>query len=159
MKFVDLRYGVTFGKGDSSNWIDYEIELTDEEEKIYDEAIANGILLCEVRALEPALDRAYKEIEEIEIENCLDFGDDFAKECLGRYYIEADELNDLVKARDTHALEFFGLENATDEEIEKWDANNLDELPYVCDFDEEFEPDSPFNQGWDLHVEFVDPNE
>ena len=30
MKSVELRYGVIFGKGDSSDWIDYEIDLTDE---------------------------------------------------------------------------------------------------------------------------------
>ena len=33
MKTVEMRYGVTFGKCDSSDWIDYEIELNDEEEK------------------------------------------------------------------------------------------------------------------------------
>ena len=27
MKTVELRYGVIFGKGDSSDWIDYEIDL------------------------------------------------------------------------------------------------------------------------------------
>ena len=29
MKSVEIRYGVTFGKCDSSDWIDYEVELTD----------------------------------------------------------------------------------------------------------------------------------
>ena len=33
MKYVALRYGVTFGKGDSSDWIDWDLQLTDEEEK------------------------------------------------------------------------------------------------------------------------------
>ena len=32
MRSVEVRYGVTFGKCDSSDWIDYEVELTDEEE-------------------------------------------------------------------------------------------------------------------------------
>ena len=43
MKYVALRYGVTFGKGDSSDWIDWDLQLTDEEEKIYDNAIANKL--------------------------------------------------------------------------------------------------------------------
>ena len=30
MKSVELRYGVTFGKGDSSDWIEWELQLTDE---------------------------------------------------------------------------------------------------------------------------------
>jgi hypothetical protein len=73
--------------------------------------------------------------------------------------MSADELNDLVKSRDEHALKFFGLENASDEEIDKWDAEDLNERPYLCDFDEDFESSSPFDSGWDLCVEFVDPNE
>ena len=70
---VELRYGVTFGKGDSSDWIDWEIELTDEEAAIYQNAIDN-------------------------------------------------------------------------------------ELPLIKDFVEGFEPYSPYDAGWTLHVEFVDPN-
>ena len=64
MKKVAIRYGVVFGKGDASDWIDYEIELTDEEEAIYDNAIANEIPLEDVAELQDALDRAYEEIED-----------------------------------------------------------------------------------------------
>ena len=67
MKKVALRYGVMFGKWDASDWIDYEIELTDEEEAIYDNAIANEIPLEDVAELQDALDRAYEEIEDMEI--------------------------------------------------------------------------------------------
>lgn len=31
MKYVPIRHGVTFGKCDSSDWIDYEVGLTEAE--------------------------------------------------------------------------------------------------------------------------------
>ena len=63
MKSVEIRYGVTFGKCDSSDWIDYEIDLTDEEADAYDKAIAEGRCLDSVPELQDALQRAYEEIE------------------------------------------------------------------------------------------------
>jgi hypothetical protein len=80
-------------------------------------------------------------------------------ECQGEAEMDPDELNDLVAARDPHALEFFGLTDADEEDLEEWDANDLDELPLIKDFVEGFEPYSPYDEGWILHVEFVDPNE
>lgn len=35
-KEVDVLYGVMFGSGDGSDMIESSVELTDEEEKIYD---------------------------------------------------------------------------------------------------------------------------
>lgn len=156
---VELKYGVTFGKGDSSDWCDWEIELTLEEEIAYKNAVENEIPLEEVEELKGALQRAYEEIECEEINNCLDMGDEYVMECQGQADMDPDELNELVHNKDPHALEFFGLTNASDEEIEEWDAEDLDELPIIQDFVEGFEPYSPYDEGWDLHVEFVDPNE
>ena len=158
MKKVAIRYGVVFGKGDASDWIDYEIELTDEEEAIYDNAIANEIPLEDVAELQDALDRAYEEIEDMEISNGIDYGDEYVLECQGEIEMDTLELNELVHNRDPHALEFFGLEDASDEEIEEWDADDLDEIPLIKDFQEDFEPYSPYDEGWTLNVEFVDPN-
>lgn len=159
MKYVELQYYVSFGKGDASDYIDYEIELTDEEEAIYDNAVKNGIPLEEVTELQDALDRAYREIEEMEIENSIDLGDEFVLECQGELEMDADELNDLVASRDPHTLEFFGLEDLDDDELDEWDANYLDELPLIKDFKEDFEPESPYDVGWTLVVEFVEPEE
>lgn len=64
MRSVEVRYGVTFGKCDASDWIDYEVELTDEEADAYDEAIESETPLADVPALKDALNRAYEEIEE-----------------------------------------------------------------------------------------------
>lgn len=158
MKKVALRYGVVFGKGDASDWIDYEFELTDEEEAIYDNAIANEIPLEDVPELQDALDRAYEEIEDMEISNGIDYEDEYVLECQGEIEMDTLELNELVHNRDPHALEFFGLEDASDEEIEEWDADELDEIPLIKDFQEDFEPYSPYDEGWTLNVEFVDPN-
>lgn len=157
--FAELRYGVVFGKGDSSDWIDWEEELTEEEEIAYNNAIANEVPLNTVKELRDVLDRAYDDIEDEEICNGLDMGDEYVMECQGVAEMDPDELNDLVSDRDPHALAFFGLTDADDEEIEAWDANELDELPLIKDFVEGFVPYSPYSEGWSLIVEFVDPNE
>lgn len=156
---VELRYGVIFGKGDSSDWCEWEIELTPEEEIAYKNAVENKIPLNEVKELINALQRAYEEIECEEIENALDYDEEYVMECQGLIEMDTDELNELVHSKDPHALEFFDLTDASDEEIEDWDAEYLDEIPTIQEFDEDFEPYSPFDEGWELDVEFVDPNE
>ena len=159
MKYVAIQYGVTFGKCDSSDWIDYEVGLTDAEAAAYDKAIAEGRCLDNVPELQDALQRAYEEIEEMEIENGIDMEDEYVMECQGLAPMDEDELNELVAARDPHALAFFGLTEATDEELEEWDAYDLDEVPTIKDFREDFEPYSPYDEGWSLNVHFVDPSE
>ena len=135
------------------------MELTDEEEIAYENAIENEIPLSNVPELEAALARAYEEVEEMEIQNGIDLEDEYVLECQGLAPMDEDELNELVAARDPHVLSFFGLTEATDEELEEWDAYDLDEVPTIADFKEDFEPYSPYDAGWTLHVEFVDPNE
>ena len=52
------------------------------------------------------------------------------------------------------------LESEADEdELEEWDAHDLDELPLRCDFEEGFAPYSPFDEGWQLVVQFPRPDE
>lgn len=158
MKTVELRYGVTFGKCDSSDWIDWEVDLTDEEAEAYDKALANGDALNDVPKLQAALRRAYEDIEDEEISMGIDNGDEYVMECQGLAEVDPEEINDLIADRDPHALAFFGLEDADEEELEEWDANDLDELPLIKDFVEGFEPYSPYDEGWSLNVKFVDPN-
>lgn len=159
MKYVPIRYGVTFGKCDSSDWIDYEVGLTDDEAAAYDKAVAAGASLNNVPELQDALQRAYEEIEEMEIENGIDMEDEYVMECQGLAPMDQDELNDLVADRDPHALAFFGLTGATDDELDEWDAYDLDEVPTIKEFQEGFEPYSPYDEGWTLNVQFVDPSE
>ena len=156
---AELIYYVSFGKCDSSDWMDWEIELTDEEEAAYNNAIENGIPLEEVDELQEALQRAYEEIEAEEISIGIENEDEYVLECQGAGEMDPDELNDLVADRDPHALEFFGLTDADEDELNEWDANDLDEFPLIKDFVEGFEPYSPFDEGWSLNVEFADSNE
>lgn len=155
---VNLQYAVIFGKGDGSDWIDWEIELTAEEEIAYNNAIENGIPLEDVVELEGALSRAREEIESCEIGSFICSGDEYVLEIQGENEMDLDELNELVANRDPHALEFFGLTDASEDELEEWDAYELDEVPTVYEFVENFEPESPFDCGWELRVMFVDPN-
>ena len=117
MKTVEVRYGVTFGKGDSSDWIDGEVDLTDEEAAIYDAAIASETPLEDVKELKDALQRAYDDIEEMEIQNGIDMEDEYVMECQGLAQMDPDELNELIASRDPHALQFFGLEDADEDEL------------------------------------------
>ena len=103
-----------------------------------DECIQNGV---------------YAEIEESEIENFVDCDDEYVLECTGRYEVDPDEINDLVTERDEHTLEFFGITEMSDEELDEWDAYDVD-LPFVCDFVEGFEAESPFDAGWTLRVNY-----
>ena len=111
--------------------------------------------LCDKAALE----RVYDEIKEEEEANLIDMEDEYAMECLGEAEMDIDELNDLVADRDPHALAFFGLEDADEDELDGWDAGDLDELPLIKDFKPGFQPESPFDAGWELIVEYADPNE
>lgn len=160
METIELRYGASFGKGDSSDWFEYEYVLSEEQAAAYNLAVKMRKPLDSVDELAEILDAAYKKIEEQEIENLCDTGDEYVLECQGRVPMDADELNELVHGGDPYALEYFGLHDLSAEELEEWDADfDLDELPLVCDFDKDFEPESPYDGGYSLFVELVDPNE
>ena len=127
--------------------------MTEAEAPAYDKAVAAGISLNNVPELQDAFQRAYEEIEEMEIENGVDM------ECQGLAPMDQDELNDLVADRDPHALAFLGLTGATDDELDEWDAYDLDEVPAIKEFQEDFEPYSPYDEGWTLNVQFVETSE
>lgn len=44
-KTVETGYGVSFGKCDSSDWVESEVELTDGEVLVYDSAVEKKIPL------------------------------------------------------------------------------------------------------------------
>ena len=155
----ELQYGVIFGKGDGSDWFPWEITLTGAEEAAYLRAKKLWLDPNDCPELQGVLADAYEEIKEQETQAMIDCGDEYAMECTGQMEMDPDELNDLVADRDPHALEFFGLTEADEDELEEWDAHDLDELPLRCDFEEGFEPYSPFDEGWDLIVQFPIPGE
>ena len=159
MKSIDVQYGMIFGRGDSSDIMEWEIDLTDEEEVIYNNAIKNEIPLNDVPELQNVLSRAYKEIEEQQIWFGIQNRIWYVLECQGEMEVEPDKINDLIFDRDPHTLAFFGLENATEEELAGWDAYDLDERPLVIDFIEGFKPYSPFSEAWTLKVRFKEDDE
>lgn len=158
MKYVKVEYSVSFGKGDSTDWIEREILLTDEEEQTYTGTIRSMIALGDVMELDGALRRARAEIEADEIRASIDNEEEYVLECQGLAEMDPEEINDLVEARDPHTLAFFGLEDENEDTLDLWDANDLEELPLIKDFVEDFEPYSPYDEGWNLTVRFVDPN-
>ena len=159
MTTVELQYGTVFGKCDASDWFPWEITLSGAEEAAYLRAKKLWLDPNECEKLQGVLADAYEEIKEQETQNLIDCGDEYAMECTGQVEMDTDELNDLVADRDPHALEFFGLTEADEDELEEWDAHDLDELPLRCDFEEDFEPYSPFDEGWQLVVQFPRPDE
>ena len=159
MTTVELQYGAVFGKGDGSDWFPWEITLDGAEEAAYLRAKKLWLDPNECEELQGVLAEVYEEIKEQETQNLIECGDEYAMECTGRVEMDPDALNDLVADRDPHALEFFGLTEADEDELEAWDAHDLDELPLRCDYEEGFEPYSPFDEGWQLVVQFPRPDE
>lgn len=159
MTTVELQYGAVFGKGDGSDWFPWEITLDGAEEAAYLRAKKLWLDPNECEKLQGVLADAYEEIKEQETQNLIDCGDEYAMECTGRVEMDPDELNDLVADRDPHTLEFFDLTEADEDEPEAWDAHDLVDLPLRCDFEEGFEPYSPFDEGWQLVVQFPRPDE
>lgn len=153
---VELCYAVVFGKGDASESTPYEIELKGDDEKAYLSAKKLRLPFEDVPELEAVLERSYKNAENMAIDSLLEFDDEYVKKCLGKNPVNPKTINDLVSNRDPHTLAFFELTDLSDEELEKWDASDLDILPNVCDFDEGFEPRSPFDGGYRISVGFAE---
>lgn len=66
----------------------------------------------------------------MEIQNGIDMEDEDVLECQGLAPMDEGELDELVADRDPRALEFFGLDDATDKELEVWYAYDLDEIAF-----------------------------
>ena len=81
------------------------------------------------------------------------------RKCEGIVLVDPAEINKLVTECDKDTLKFFGLENATESELSTWDATKLETLPLVRDFYNGFGTHSPFDDKWELTVEFADTNE
>ena len=84
MTSVLVYYGIsTGGKGDGSEWIEWEIELTGEAEAAYLQAIEEGRDLND-GSLDWILEEDRKAIMEQEVQNGLEYGDEYVQECCDR---------------------------------------------------------------------------
>lgn len=72
---LELEYYVRFGAGDCSDTLDWEVELTKEEEVAMKKALANGEDLEDV--LSEAVSRAYDEILQQETDNLEEMGEEW----------------------------------------------------------------------------------
>ena len=167
MVVVFVRYYKSYGQCGGSEHMDFEAELTPEEQEIYDTAIRkikqeiydsedpedvegigvddielDDLSLEELREI-PELAKALKrtEIEIIEYELSEGFGEDDENEeyrnALGYNKMDVEKLEALVRQRDSYTLKYFGLENASDEDLEKW---TCDDPPMERDFVVDFKP-------------------
>ena len=158
-EYLTFRYSADFGDCDGSDEQEYELELTHSEAEAYHRALKNGTELWDVPELDPALERARAEIIRMETDNARAMGDEYALQCLGEAPVSAEELNELVYARDPAILAFLGLTGLSDEELDAWDASSLKQRPMRRDFDPDFEPMSPFECDWCLNVDFPYPED
>lgn len=74
---VKVKYAVIMGRLSPAPWMPWSVDLSDDETNIYQNAVKNKTPLNEVKALYDALDRAYEEIKEYEVECASDYGDEF----------------------------------------------------------------------------------
>lgn len=81
---VTLEYCVEFGRGDYSDWIEYDITLEGEAEKAYLEEMAKEDeyerCFSDHEALTEALGKAYAEIAEQARQELIDAEDEYAEE-------------------------------------------------------------------------------
>ncbi len=152
--YISIQYGITFGKCDSSDWIDRTTEIAGDAEAAYLRAKKLHLPFDKFSILNDVLNECYDEIAEDELDNMS--GEEFVMECTGEAEMDPDEINDLVSERDEYTLDFFGLTDMSEEELDEWNAYDLEELPTILEFQEDFEPSSPFDSGWSLNVEYVE---
>lgn len=89
------------------------------------------------------MESALKFIVDALVKHAIEFGDEYILNCYGLVPVDATKINKLVAQRDKHTLEFLGLENSSNEELKNWNANNLEKLPLVKDFEKDFTPINP----------------
>ena len=81
---AEITWGVVFGKGDATDPFSDTVELTEEEEKLYRQAVRDEISPNEVEGLRAALRRAYDRIEAEQIQIGIEEGWEYALECQAR---------------------------------------------------------------------------
>lgn len=134
-----------------------ETELTAGEEEIYTLCCKLRRSLNGVKELEDAVMRVRKYVERALTYEALELGDEFVADCICDSYISSEELNSLVHSGDALALEFFGMEEASEEELKTWDASSLEMLPPLYFFRDDME--GPFQKGWKLTARFPEVRE
>ena len=156
---IDLYVAIDYNDGEPAECFNCRRIIPFEISKIYNNAVRNNIPLNSVEELADTLAELREEIETKIIDDFITAGNEYVCNCEGIVPVDPAEINKLVANRDKGALKFLGLENATENELENWDASTLEAPPLVRDFYGGFDTHSPFDDKWTLTVEFLDPNE
>ena len=156
---IDLSVTIDYNDGEPAECFNCRRVIPFEISKIYNNAIRNNIPLNSVEELADTLAELREEIETKIIDDLITAGNEYVCKCEGVVPVDPAEINKLVAGRDKGALKFLGLENATENELKRWDVSQLDTLPLARDFYNGFGTYSPFDGDWDLFVEFLEPKE
>lgn len=154
---VILGYRVVFGTSDASDWYYWRVVLEGKEEEAYRRAERLRIPFNEIPTLNKVEKAVRKAIEEEEWDVIR--AEDHLAKLAGEVPVDPDRINDLVAARDLYTLEFFDLKQLSEKELEDWDANHLDFIPCVCDFERDFVPTVPEEKDWKLEIQWRDLSE
>ncbi|MBQ3524430.1 MAG: hypothetical protein IJA43_08275 [Clostridia bacterium] len=139
------------------DWKVMETSLPSELEEIYNYAVKHKYAPSSSKALKDYLPTLRCKIEEKLIEEMINEGDSYVIDLCGGRTATTEEIIDAVANRDYFALVYYGLENATNEEIESWDGASQPSFPRLRDIYESYSDKSPFNEGWKLTVKYYDP--
>lgn len=156
---VDLYVAIDYNDGKPAEYFNCKRVVSFEISKIYNNAVRNNIPLNSVEELSDTLAEIREEIETKIIDDFITVGNEYVCKCEGIVPVDPAEINKLVADRDKGALKFLKLENATEDELDNWDASTLETFPLIRDFYGGFGSHSPFDDKWTLTVEFTDPNE
>lgn len=154
---VDVIYEVKRNDGSDDEMFLMETELTEEEEQIVLQAGKLRKSLNSIESLNEARMREYGFVERTLTYDALEQGNKYVMECIGNNPVDPDELNDLVHSRNKEAIEFFGFEDMSDEELLQWDAHKMKLLPPEYFFRPEAE--GPFDLKWELISRFPEVSE
>ena len=131
---IDLYVAIDYKDGEPAECFNCRRIVSFEISKIYNNAVRNNIPLNSVEELADTLAEIRDEIETKIIDDFITAGNEYVCKCEGIVPVDPDEINKLVADRDKGALKFLKLENATEDELENWDASTLENLPLVRDF-------------------------
>ena len=154
----ELLISIDYGDGTPKEWKTISTTLPKNLQVIYDTAISRKLALNSIPALRDYLIHNQALIEDDIIEYYIRNGDEYVIDLCGGRTATINEINEAIESRDEAALYYFGLDNATEDEIEKFDASSLQSLPPLRYISEYYASKNPFDEGWEYTAEFYDPN-
>jgi len=153
-----LLISIDYGDGTPKEWKTISTTLPKELQLIHDTAISRKLALNSIPALRDYLIHNQVLIEDDIIKDYIRNGNEYVIDLCGGRTATIDEVNDAIESRDEAALYYFGLDKATEDEIEKFDVSTLQSMPPLRYISEYYASKNPFDEGWEYTAEFYDPN-